>query len=73
MTEEERKEVDLKFDKYFKETFIIDRGDLFDKYNERKIDVSFNLDEEKYTTPKNVFKTIKKHLKTEIRKKWKFF
>ena len=60
MTEEERKELDLKFDKYFKETFIIDRGDLFDKYNERKIDVSFNLEEEKYTTPKNVFKTIKK-------------
>lgn len=59
MTPEERMELDKKFDKYFRDTFIIERGDLYDKYSDRKIDVSYDFDKEKYATPESVFATIK--------------
>ena len=59
MAEEEIKELDQRFEKYFRDTFIIDRGDLYDKYSERKIDLSYNFEGEKYATPESVFKTIK--------------
>ena len=59
MTTEERRELDEKFNKYFRDTFIIEKGDLYDKYNDRKVDVSYNFDEEKYATPQSVFSAIK--------------
>lgn len=59
MTPEERMELDKKFDKYFRDTFIIERGDLYDKYSDRKIDASYDFDKEKYATPESVFATIK--------------
>ena len=59
MTDQERRELDEKFDKYFRDTFIIEKGDLYDKYSDRKIDVSYNFDEERYATPQSVFSAIK--------------
>ena len=59
MTDQERKELDERFNKYFRDTFIIEKGDLYDKYSDRKIDVSYNFDEERYATPQSVFSAIK--------------
>lgn len=59
MEEEKRKEREKKFEEYFKNNFVIERGDLYDKYNDRKIDLSYNYEEAKYTTPENVYSVIK--------------
>ena len=47
------------FETYFRNTFFIERNDLFDKYQNRDISPDYNFEKEKYASPERVFTTIK--------------
>lgn len=47
------------FETYFRNTFFIERNDLFDKYQNRDISPDYNFEKEKYASPESVFTTIK--------------